>query len=145
MLHLSESSDTGFQKNVQRHLYGKECKIFTCVKGYIPLERIFVLIATNLFKLFQSRYNSSMPEGIWTLLLTLTTSTLLAGGLLSGTTSKYWFRFFSKKQLLQLSQVVNISSVVVLSLIVCHTWSYEAMIVGRFLLVSLPVYPTVSN
>jgi len=74
-----------------------------------------------------------MPEGIWTLLLTLTTSTIIAGGLLSGTTSKYWLKFLSKKQLLQLSQIVNIFSAVVLSLVGCLTWSYEAMIVGRFL------------
>jgi len=80
-----------------------------------------------------------MTEKMWTdVLLPTTMSIMLLGGLFGGVSITFLLKFLSRKRLLQCCHLLNIVSVLIMSLVGKLTQAHEAMIAGRFL-VGLPL------
>ena len=50
-----------------------------------------------------------------------------------GVGTNFMLSYVSRKGLMQLSHVINITGVIVIALVAGTTWSYEALIIGRII------------
>ena len=73
-----------------------------------------------------------MPESTWVTLLTLSSSTIIIGGFIGGTTAKYVLRLMSPRRFFQVTHACNNLAIAIIVFGVRLTGSYELFIVGRF-------------
>jgi len=95
-------------------------------------EKRTVHIFTFLF-LLQARNGEPLSSSLWTTLLTFSASIIIVGGFTGGVTTKFLVNWFTARRTMQIAHVINIISILIITLGTGLSGSYEAFIIGRFL------------
>nr|XP_009861323.2 solute carrier family 2, facilitated glucose transporter member 5-like [Ciona intestinalis]XP_018670992.1 solute carrier family 2, facilitated glucose transporter member 5-like [Ciona intestinalis] len=103
------------------------------VYNFVLLNPLAPAMRTMYETTHMSRYNETMPEDTWTILYAVSVSCIYFGGLIGGVGMNFMLSYVSRKGLMQLSHVINITGVIVIALVAGTTWSYEALIIGRII------------
>nr|XP_039255854.1 solute carrier family 2, facilitated glucose transporter member 5-like [Styela clava] len=99
---------------------------------------------------YHTRHQEDIPEDTWTLLLTLTMSMLVVGAFCGSLTFKFVLSHLTRKQIMVISHICNITGYATVAIGAGIWGSYEAFIVGRFISgistgLGLSLIPLVAN
>ncbi|XP_078491662.1 solute carrier family 2, facilitated glucose transporter member 3-like isoform X1 [Ciona intestinalis] len=82
---------------------------------------------------YQNTYHVSMSSNTWTLLLSVTASSIYIGAVLGGFGTNYLLNVLSRRSTMQLTHIIHIIGVLVISVCGGFTWSFGAIFVGRLI------------
>nr|XP_009861301.1 solute carrier family 2, facilitated glucose transporter member 5 isoform X1 [Ciona intestinalis] len=103
------------------------------VYNFVLLNPLAPAMRTMYETTHMNRYNETMSEEKWTVLYAVSVSCVYFGSVVGGVGTNFMLTYVSRKRLMQLSHVINITGVIVIALVAGTTWSYEALIIGRII------------